>query len=107
MWETSFYNSIDLLTSIVYFFPKCSYIILKEKEIKWGPKPFCMFNFWRELPGFSEFVRNQWRDMVVEGWAGFVLKEILKILKQRLKVWVKEHGKNRDQQIKEAKEELL
>lgn len=42
----------------------------------------------------------------VVGWKGYVLKEKLKGIKNKLKVWNKEHFGNLDAQILGAKEEL-
>lgn len=34
-------------------------VVLKEKEINWGPKPFRMLNYWEKLEGYEEFVKNE------------------------------------------------
>lgn len=66
-------------------------VVLKEKEINWGPKPFRMMKCWEGMEGYEDFVKNKWRDLRVDGWKGFVLKEKLKGIKAKLKEWNKEH----------------
>nr|KYP70042.1 hypothetical protein KK1_009250 [Cajanus cajan] len=53
-------------------------IILKMEDLDWGPKPFKVLNCWRNEVGFVDFVKNEWRGLKVEGWAGFILKEKLR-----------------------------
>lgn len=57
-------------------------LVLKEKEISWRPKPFRVFNGWREFAGYSDFVKAQWEGMEVKQWSSFVVKVKLKRLKQ-------------------------
>lgn len=58
------------------------------------------------MSGYEEFVKNKWRGMEIEGWKGFVLKEKLKGIKSKLKVWNKDHFGNLDAKIQEAKDEI-
>lgn len=38
-------------------------VVLKERELDWGPKPFRMLDCWRELPGIvSSCNQNDWRQ---------------------------------------------
>lgn len=53
----------------------------------WGPRPFRFLNIWTSHPNFLEFVESRWSTYAVEGWAGFVLKEKLKLLRADLKTW--------------------
>lgn len=82
-------------------------MVLKEKEINWGPKPFWMMRCWEEMEEYAVFVKTEWKSMNVVGWKGFALKEKLKKLKSKLKAWNKEHVGNLEAKIKEAKEELF
>lgn len=43
-------------------------IVLKENDVNWGPKPFRMLNFRREILGYVDFVKENGRLMHVEGW---------------------------------------
>lgn len=81
-------------------------VVLKEKEVNWGQKPFCMLRCWEDMAGYEEFVKQTWRNTEVGGWKGYVLKEKLKRLKASLKEWHKSHMGNLDAQISKAKEEL-
>lgn len=49
-----------------------------------------MLNCWFLEPKFKEFVVKAWEELQCEGWGSFVLKEKLKGLKAKLKVWNKE-----------------
>ncbi|XP_058758041.1 uncharacterized protein LOC131631265 [Vicia villosa] len=65
-------------------------IWIKTDNANWGPKPFKFNNEWFSLDSFLPFVENEWKSMVVEGRGDFVLKEKLRILKDKLKAWNKE-----------------
>ena len=56
----------------------------------WGPKPFRMLDFWLQDKSFKDVVINCWSQSEPRGWGGFVLKEKIKCLKERLKLWNKE-----------------
>lgn len=58
------------------------------------------------LGGYEDFVKKEWLGLKVDGWKGFVLKEKLKGIKNKLKVWNKDHFGNLDSLISKAKEEL-
>lgn len=68
----------------------CS-IVLKDTTIDWGFKPFRALDCWWDDKGVVKFVVEFWSSMEVEGWGEYVLKEKLKRLKMKLKVWYKEH----------------
>ncbi|XP_058770446.1 uncharacterized protein LOC131644070 [Vicia villosa] len=56
-------------------------------DTNWGPKPF-KFNYeWFSFNSFIPFIEKEWKEMVVEGRGGFVLKEKLRRLKETLKWW--------------------
>ena len=44
-----------------------------------------MLKCWADLPGYDQFVREEWISYNIEGWGAFVLKERLKLLKGSLK----------------------
>lgn len=52
-----------------------------------GPKPFRVLNFWFQVISFHEVVKEVWKDLMVQGWGAFVLKEKLKGVKVALKKW--------------------
>lgn len=62
-------------------------ILFRSKVVDWGPKPFKVLNCWFMDPRFKEFVRKQWEQISIPGPGGYVLKEKLKRLKARLRVW--------------------
>ncbi|XP_058758687.1 uncharacterized protein LOC131631944 [Vicia villosa] len=81
-------------------------IMLCESSLDWGPKPFRMLKCWREMRGYHDFVIKNWRDIKVQGWGMYVLKEKFKKIKVRLKEWHKNHFQNLEGRIKEEKEKL-
>lgn len=82
-------------------------MVLKIKETNWGPKPFCMLKCLEQMEGYEEFVKKGWSEFQVSGWKGYMLKEKLKGVKNKLKTWNREHCGNLDSKISEAKDELL
>lgn len=57
----------------------------------WGPKPFKTRNCWLFNPYFGTFISDTWSSISIQVSGAFVFKEKLKILKQKLKTWNKEH----------------
>ncbi|XP_057415016.1 uncharacterized protein LOC130709903 [Lotus japonicus] len=62
-------------------------LILKISTHDWGPKPFRTLNGWLQDPRFKAYVEREWNELQIQGWGAFVLKEKLKALKTRLKIW--------------------
>lgn len=50
-------------------------MVLKDREVNWGPKPFHKLKCWEDMVGYEEFVKETWRNIEVEGWKGYVLKK--------------------------------
>ena len=66
-------------------------VLLRSKVVDWGPKPFRVLDCWLLDKSFKSIVKECWLSQQQSGWGGFVLKEKIKKLKERLKTW------NRDQ----------
>jgi len=81
-------------------------ISLTIDDQNWGPKPLRMLKCWSDIPGYSDFVKDQWLSIHVFGWSGFILKEKLKRLKVELRCWHLNHTSNIDGKIREAKNRL-
>lgn len=81
-------------------------LVVFDKNVNWGPKPFKSLDCWFDHPKFRVFVVRAWEEISCEGTAGFVLKEKLKALKAKLKVWNKECFGMLDSKIHQAREEL-
>ena len=64
----------------------CS-IVLRSKEIDWGPKPFRILDCWLSDKSFKEAVHHSWTSIQQPGWGGIILKQKLKNLKHSLKAW--------------------
>lgn len=39
-------------------FDHCA-VVLKEKEVNWGPKPFQMMRCWEDMEGYADFVKKR------------------------------------------------
>jgi hypothetical protein len=63
-----------------------------------------MLKCWPELPGYKDFVTEQWQSFQVTGWGGYVLKEKLKLIKGSLKLWHQTHTQNLQSKILYVKE---
>ncbi|XP_020236162.1 uncharacterized protein LOC109815778 [Cajanus cajan] len=62
-------------------------ILMRNREIDWGPKPWRFFNFWLNDSECRELVSRTWADTEVVGWAAFIVKEKLKAIKCQVKNW--------------------
>nr|KYP36537.1 Putative ribonuclease H protein At1g65750 family [Cajanus cajan] len=62
-------------------------IKLQVSNSDWGPKPFRSLDHWFQDPSFKKFVVDTWKELCVHGWGAYVLKEKLKLLKQKLREW--------------------
>ncbi|GLU07240.1 hypothetical protein SLE2022_242040 [Rubroshorea leprosula] len=49
-------------------------MVLKSKSTDWGPRPFRVLDAWQQHPGFKKVVEDKWREMAVEGFAGYKCK---------------------------------
>ena len=68
------------------FFGHCL-VLLRSKVVDWGPKPFRVQDCWLLNKSFKSIVKECWLSQQQSGWGGFVLKEKIKKLKERLKTW--------------------
>ncbi|XP_058781622.1 uncharacterized protein LOC131655832 [Vicia villosa] len=64
----------------------CPIWIMKYAS-NWGPKPFRFKNEWFSFNSFVPFMEKEWKGLKVEGRGDFVLKEKLRLLKDKLKKW--------------------
>lgn len=65
-------------------------IWLKINKFDQGPKPFRVNDSWFENKEFINFMEKEWSEIKVVGRSGYVIKEKLKMLKERLKSWNKQ-----------------
>lgn len=65
-------------------------IVLQTKHEDKGAKPFRFVNAWIPHPQFIEVVEMSYRDGGIERWGGYVFKEKLKRLREKLKKWNKD-----------------
>ncbi|GAU35536.1 hypothetical protein TSUD_155670 [Trifolium subterraneum] len=60
----------------------------------------------RDVPGYTDFVRENWQSFRIHGWSGFIIKEKLKMLKEKLRWWHFNHTVNIDSKLRNAKNRL-
>ncbi|KAL8506839.1 hypothetical protein ACS0TY_017654 [Phlomoides rotata] len=76
-----------------------------EKE-NWGPVPFKTVNWWLEQEEFCKLVESVWKNIRVDGWGGYVLKEKLKRLKIEIKTWKTKNGTMFSREIEDIEKQL-
>ncbi|GKV28181.1 hypothetical protein SLEP1_g37265 [Rubroshorea leprosula] len=81
-------------------------VMLKKVNSNWGRKPFRTLNCWDQHPEFIKMVEENWKSTVVEGWKGYVCKEKLKRLRNKLKKWNSEVFGSFENQIAEAEAKI-
>lgn len=65
-------------------------IWIKPNRTNWGPKSFKCFSYWYGHPDFVPFVLSFWSNVSIQGKKVYRLKEKLRRLKDKLKVWNRE-----------------
>src|ERR1044072_8256826 len=65
-------------------------ILLRCSAHNWGPKPFKVLDCWLDNSRLPQFVKENWENQFVGGKKIFVLKEKLKLMKNRLREWNKD-----------------
>ncbi|XP_058740866.1 uncharacterized protein LOC131613193 [Vicia villosa] len=76
------------------------WIMLDNKN--WGPKPFKFNNQWFSSDAFIPFVEKEWRSLEVQGRGDFILKEKLRLFKDKLKRWNKEVFRKIELEVEEG-----
>lgn len=66
-------------------------ILLDSRCERWGPTPFHFELMWLEEHHFPALIGEWWKEFSVDGWAGYRLAMKLKLLKNRIKDWAKDH----------------
>jgi len=103
-WVTLFPNCIQaaLPRSLSDHCP----ILLTIDEDNWGPRPLRMLKCWADIPGYVDFVKEEWQSIQVQGWSGFVLKEKFKRIKGSLRQWHLNHTLNINSKIQDVRDRL-
>ncbi|KAH1202802.1 hypothetical protein GmHk_17G049183 [Glycine max] len=81
-------------------------ILLKANNMDWGPKPFRILNCWLTDKSFREVVNQCWNFVQVSRWGPYVLKEKIKRLKCKLKIWNKEEYGDSFKKVQQLEVEL-
>ncbi|GKV05619.1 hypothetical protein SLEP1_g17606 [Rubroshorea leprosula] len=81
-------------------------ILLKQQVVDWGPKPFKFFDSWLEQEGCRELIKETWSKADIQGWAGYRIKEKLKLIKEALRKWSKDFAPEIDNKINTATTEI-
>ena len=88
--HNGFPDGLDQLYTMERNFSDHCPVLLRSKSIDWGPKPFRIMDCWLNDTSFKKAVEESWTSNQQSGWGGYVLKEKIKALKNRLKVWNRE-----------------
>ena len=84
-------------------------LVIKNRIIDWGPKPFRALDVWFEVDGYKDVIKQAWDREVNSGHGMEITKIKLKGLKQVLKLWreqVVNSKKVRKQKILDEIDEL-
>lgn len=96
----------SLQTTLARNFSDHCPVLLRSKIVDWGPKPFRVLDCWLSDNSFKELVHQCWTAHQPSGWGGYVLKEKLKRLKQKMKIWNKEQFGDTFKKVKRIESEL-
>jgi len=81
--------------------------MLKSEVVDWGPQPFKILNFWFHHKSFQWVIQESWLNNIIRSWGGgVVLKEKIKGVKAKLKIWNKEQFGDTHQKIATIEKEL-
>lgn len=64
-------------------------VLLATNSDRWGPAPSHFELMWLEENKFPLMISEWWKELTVEGWAGYKLATKLKLLKIKIKEWAK------------------
>ncbi|GKV00720.1 hypothetical protein SLEP1_g13361 [Rubroshorea leprosula] len=81
-------------------------ILLKFQQVDWGPKPFRFFDAWLKMEGCRELIKEVWSKAEIEGWAGYRLKEKMKLTKKALRKWSRDSTLDIESKISNAAAEI-
>ncbi|GJV36929.1 RNA-directed DNA polymerase, eukaryota [Tanacetum coccineum] len=66
-------------------------ILLREICLDYGPIPFHFFHHWFDIIGFDSFVSEAWKEIKIQEYNAMLkLAKKLKILKEKIRSWVKD-----------------
>ncbi|KAL8508140.1 hypothetical protein ACS0TY_018633 [Phlomoides rotata] len=81
-------------------------IFTRNRTIDWGPKPFKVKNSWFLLRDYDNMIEDFWNKTCIQGTAGFIFKEKLKLLKSELRVWDRKNCSTMEHKAEEAKKKI-
>lgn len=99
-WSVSTYFILDR-----NFSDHCP-ILLRSKNVDWGPKPFRVLDCWLKDKKFENLVKESLTNTHVRGWGGYSLKEKIKRLKVRMKQWNKQQFRDTSKRVHHLEYEL-
>ncbi|GJY47483.1 RNA-directed DNA polymerase, eukaryota, reverse transcriptase zinc-binding domain protein [Tanacetum coccineum] len=82
-------------------------ILLREAYYDYGPIPFKLYHYWFEFDGFDKFVEDSWKEIRVSGTNDYVcFTKKLRILKDKIKKWIRLYKDRTSGQMNILKSEL-
>ncbi|GKD47523.1 putative RNA-directed DNA polymerase, partial [Tanacetum coccineum] len=80
-------------------------IMLRDKVVNFGPKPFRVFNIWFKERDAEDVVVRGWNKPVAVSIPDIIFRDKLKNVKQELKKWSKEKFGRFDREVESFKQE--
>ncbi|XP_058181333.1 uncharacterized protein LOC131299773 [Rhododendron vialii] len=65
-------------------------ILLIDDGRDWGPRPFKFMDIWLSNPRCIAIAKETWENTQVGGWAGHIILQKFRAIRNKLKVWNKE-----------------
>ncbi|GJV81698.1 RNA-directed DNA polymerase, eukaryota [Tanacetum coccineum] len=82
-------------------------ILMRESYHDYGPIPFKFYHYWFEYRGFDKFVADSWKGLSISDTNDYVLfMKKLRIMKEKIKVWIRSYQENSNGQLKRLKADL-
>ncbi|GJV91786.1 RNA-directed DNA polymerase, eukaryota [Tanacetum coccineum] len=82
-------------------------ILLRETYYDYGPIPFKFYHYWFEFDGFDKFVEDSWKEIRVSNTNDYVcFTKKLRILKDKIKNWIRLYKEGSSGQMNCLKSEL-
>ena len=81
-------------------------ILLRSNNADWGPKTFRILDCWLAEKSFKKLIEENWSSNQWSGWGGYVIKQKIKAIKAKIKVWNKEHFGDTYSKYKKIEEDL-
>ena len=81
---------------------------MRESHNDYGPTPFKFYHYWFEFDGFDKFVEDSWKEIRVVDMNDYVnFMKKLRILKDKIKTWIRSYKEHTYGRMSSLKSELI